>query len=164
MGRWYNIKRWGSWRFAFVMARLQRTVWKQRSCDTSSNLAAEKGSKRSAPEESDHKEVEAVLESGKSARSDGRRLRCPGSGSSSKPKEEVSTPDSSARSAKDVPSSKKSQGSRSQKAPANLLSYFKPLPTPEKTTKTLLSYFKVKEEEERSEQAMCKVKTGVEAA
>lgn len=28
--RWFNIKAWGSWRLAFVLARLQRTVWLQR--------------------------------------------------------------------------------------------------------------------------------------
>merc|ERR1712137_1066557 len=25
--RWLNIRKWGSWRFAFVLARLQRQVW-----------------------------------------------------------------------------------------------------------------------------------------
>merc|ERR1712032_1796476 len=32
--KWFNVKTWGSWRMAFVLARLQQEVWARRNGET----------------------------------------------------------------------------------------------------------------------------------
>jgi len=51
--RWFNIKKWGSWRLAFVLARLQRDVWVGRGfCAPRPVSAGEASSSSSGPKSS----------------------------------------------------------------------------------------------------------------
>eukprot|EP00930_Biecheleria_cincta_P040131 TRINITY_DN27527_c0_g1_i1.p1 TRINITY_DN27527_c0_g1~~TRINITY_DN27527_c0_g1_i1.p1 ORF type:complete len:1470 (-),score=292.07 TRINITY_DN27527_c0_g1_i1:59-4468(-) len=41
--KWFNIKTWGCWRFAFVLARLQREVWRKRYAEANPDYAGPDG-------------------------------------------------------------------------------------------------------------------------
>lgn len=41
--RWFNIRMWGSWRYAFLLAKLQREVWQSRCPSAVSSTPSGKG-------------------------------------------------------------------------------------------------------------------------
>lgn len=44
--KWFNIRQWGSWRYSFLLAKLQREVWQSRCPPAASSTPAAKGRKK----------------------------------------------------------------------------------------------------------------------
>lgn len=47
--RWFNVRSWGSWRFAFLLAKLQRAVWEGQGAESAEARPSAAGAARPVP-------------------------------------------------------------------------------------------------------------------